>query len=91
MNKENILATADALEKFDGVFDMTSVETCIVGFVYEHMKYVDVGCQQFFGIKEDAYREMIMPSCWSIPDLYPKEEAVAMLRNLAETGEVKWA
>lgn len=121
MNKENILAVADAIEnlsisglKFDMCvsFYAENCQTvaCIAGwaFVLEHggvekarkMGLYDVSYQaaSWLGIDHTQQMELFRFHGRSIPELdgldlgdVTSEQAVKVLRHLAESGEVDWS
>lgn len=94
----NALKFADYIEKLpDDQWDIKDTDRCFIGhkrgcFGYQILSY-DINC-----LDSSDYDELIMPGRLGgrhnyalNPELYTKEKAVRVLRNLALTGKVDWS
>jgi hypothetical protein len=95
INKENVLKLAAFIDAGSVPWDIYPVGQCFFG-QYTAMTQGGSGdlMFDFLGVPRDDYNtrtNMVTPEFYySKPELYPKERAVKMLHNLAETGEVDW-
>ena len=117
MNKDNILAVADAIEKHSIAelgFNMSlyggktgpsdpdlsghncGTVACIAGWADKVLTGRDPDvhssdyAQGLLGLSAEQAIDLFVPSDWAKNTITPAH-AVAVLRNLAETGEVDWS